>query len=91
MDDFLRILQLIMYHRNRTDRLIIRQHRPVNIQDPASGCLDIPFSFMKIRSLFIIIFRTEQHQPGQTSHQPKQHDRTENENQQDLFFMKNLQ
>ena len=31
-DDFLRILQLVMYHRDRTDRLIIRQHCPVNIQ-----------------------------------------------------------
>ena len=80
-----------MYHRDRTDRLIIRQHCPVNIQDPSSGRLDIPFSFMKIRSLFVIVFGTEQHQPGQTPHQPKQHGRTENENQQDLFFMKNLQ
>ena len=53
---FLLIFQLIVDHRNRTDRLIVRQHRAVDIQNPPSGRLDIPFPLVKVRSLFVVIF-----------------------------------
>ena len=53
---YLMLFQSEYYHRNRTDRLIVRQHRAVDIQNPPSGRLDIPFPLVKVRSLFVVIF-----------------------------------
>ena len=80
-----------MHHGNGADRPVIRQNRPVSIQDPASGRLDGALPLMQILGLLTVIGRFSQHQPSQPHRQQCQRRRADKKNQGGLFSVKYLQ
>ena len=88
VDHTFRVFDLTVDHGDSADRLVIRQHRSISIQDPASGCFDTPFPLMKIFRQLLIIFRFKNHQIHQSSCKDRQQKQTDAEHDHDLFSMK---
>ena len=86
--DLLRVLQLIMYHGHRADRLVVRKHFSVAVQDPPPGCLDAPLSLVKLRGHPRIMLRLPHAQVHESAEQENQDSRTDKKNRQYLLSVK---